>query len=425
MHGNITSLSIHLQPSTEPPLSEYVNGVLERAPSVTTLEIRSESPMRIIQDEFIALIRGMRRLRHLLIPLYFLTADVVAALAVVRTLQTITFAQPVEQGTGDRADISQFSPTLTEGAFVGLQKLSFSAHLQHAMQFITSPFVPCNITCLHLNILAIDNPPVLQDFLTATVRLERLTDITLDFVLSPGAPVVSPPPPAFARPSLDTLRPLLSCHALRKFEIRWDYQLNLSENDLEDLATSWPALEYLHLNSEPIPELAEPVLTVQALFPFARHCSRLRHLALYLNGDRIPRRTSVPSPPVFKYLQKLALGSSPVTTVEPAVLFLSQMCPVNCEIISGVRWPDAYGLVLDQAGVTDDRRIRMQQWWIRWGNIAKVLPLAVRARQDEKAKVTTLQREMDVLNISRREERQRLEHLEHEVVRLKGREVGP
>ena len=49
-----------------------------------------------------------------------------------------------------------------------------------------------------------------------------------------------------------------------------------------------------------------------------------------------------------------------------------------------------------------------------------MLSLVVRARQDEKARVMALQREMAQLSVTRKREKERLEELEREVSVLKG-----
>ena len=109
-----------------------------------------------------------------------------------------------------------------------------------------------------------------------------------------------------------------------------------------------------------------------------------------------------------------------MSVTEPTALYLSQLCPANCQLTSGVRWPDAYGIVLEAVEGADDIRVKMQRWWIRWENIGKVLSLVVKARQDEKERVAALQKEMASLSVTRERERERLEELEREVSELKG-----
>ncbi|PSR94375.1 hypothetical protein PHLCEN_2v4460 [Hermanssonia centrifuga] len=425
MHSNIKHIALQLHRSRDTPLSKYIDGILERTPHLLKLEVRAEAPMRSIQPELLALYRGLRKLRHLVSPMYFLTSGIISELSRAEKLGIIEFAEPVEQGTGDRADVAHFAPALNDGAFPSLLKLSFSAHLQHATQFISRQFMPLNLSCLYLHILAIDNPAVLQQFLSIIARrFLVLTELHVDFLLGPDSPI-APPPPFIARPNLDTLRPLMACSRLKVFELRWDYQLNLSESDLEKLAISWPYLEVLKLNSEPLPELTPPILTVEAILPFARHCRRLRELGLYIDGEHVPARQSA-SPQPFHFLEALVLGSSPIGAVEPMALFLSQLCPLSCRIVAGVRWPDAFGIAMDHAGIMDDRRMKMPEWWVKWNDVGKVLPLAIQARLEERGRMTALAREMDMLNVCRREEKTRVEELENEVRELRGlMEVGP
>ncbi|KAJ3523619.1 hypothetical protein NM688_g8698 [Phlebia brevispora] len=230
---------------------------------------------------------------------------------------------------------------------------------------------------------------------------------------------MTPPPPPLARPSLDTFRPLMSCRCLTKFELRWDYQLYIREGDIEELAMSWPFLEVLLLNCDPIPEPDPPVLSPVALVPFAKYCHRLRELSLYIDGRRVP-----PEPPAaiqpFRVLEKLSLGSSPIGEVDPMALFLSQLCSIRLRDHRGRALADAYGIALDHAGVPDHIRGEMSDWWNRWTTVGKVLPLAVKARQDEKSRMAAVISEVD------RRNRFRLEELENELRELREKmELGP
>jgi len=196
--------------------------------------------------------------------------------------------------------------------------------------------------------------------------------------------------------------------------MRWDWPLNLTQPDLEELAEGWPTLESLHLNCQPIPELSVPTLTLQALIPFARHCPRLRELGLYFDAQVTPPEAFEPDLVRFKSLNMVSVGSSHITTSEPTVLTLSRLCPVGCQIVAGVRWPDAFGIALDRAGIMDDRRIHMTEWWSKWNDVIKVLPLVTKARLDERTRLLDLQRRMEGLALTYSREREMEERLEHE-----------
>ena len=420
MHSRVTRLSVNIHPS---PLSfPYIQRITSELPRVLELELRSESPMRDIEQEVVALLRGLPSLRRIYAPMYSLTAALVSELSHLRELSDVVFGKPVEQGTGDRADVATFTPRLEDGAFPALQTLCFSAHLIDATEFISSPFTPTNLSHLYVHILAVDDAFVLQDFFTIiSRRFHHLTEFHVDFVISPDAPIVYPPPPITARPTIQTFRPLFSCKRLRVFEFRWDYQMNLSQHDIEEMASSWPSIEVLLLNCQPIPETTRPLLTLRALTPFARFCPNLRELGLYLDADPTHlTKLSLPLNP-FKSLEVLSVGASSIYIVEPVALFLSNLCPLNCQIISGVRWPDAYGIALDRAGIYDERRVNLTEFWVRWNDLSKVLPLAIKARMEEKDRMVGLQREIEALSLSRQKERERVDKLENELRDLRYR----
>ncbi|KAF7797268.1 hypothetical protein EIP86_008463 [Pleurotus ostreatoroseus] len=420
MHSNIKSLSLRFHNSPTHPLATYVQAIVERVPHVTRLEVRADTAMHDLQTEMLSLMSRLHQLKELVVPMYFITSLAMSELALLPALESVEFAHPIEGGTGDRADVVEFNPALLDDAFPALKRLSFSSHLQHAVNFLNHPASPRNLVSIYLQVLAIDNPPILQHyFISVAHHLGRLTELYIDFLLGPDSPIVTPPPPPIARPCLETFRPLMSCRCLRRLELRWDYQLYIRESDLEELAMSWPFLELLLLNCDPIPEPEPPMLSPLALVFFAKHCLRLRELALYIDGCRVPTADLELVPP-FVRLEKLSLGSSPIADEDAMALFLSQLCPIKCEVIAGVRWPDAYGIALDNAGVDEHIRSDMGEWWMKWTNVGKVLPLAIKARRHEKDRMSAVMSEVD------RRNKDRLEELENELRELRGKmELGP
>lgn len=388
LHSAVRQFTFHAHASQEHPLSAYVESIQHKAPLLTKLEVRSHHATHELQDDLLPLFRGLHGLRHVVIPLYFLTGALLATLAEVPRLETIKLAAPVERGIGDSADVQDLNATLQQGAFPALRTLALAAHIQQAARFLEQPGAPKRIAALHLHVLAVDTPPVVHDlFSTLASSYSQLTELRLDFMLGPYSPTLSSPPPPGARLSLETLRPLAACTRLKILEIRWDYELNLTEADLSTLAPCWSALEVLHLHSDAIPEHTPPQLSLRALLPFARHCPRLRSLAIYVDGDRAPLPPPGTPLPAFRVLGTLAFGSSPLRDPVAAALFLSALLPPSCAVSAGVRWPDAFGIALDRAGVTDERRLRIVEWWAHWNEVGRSVPLLVRARADERARV--------------------------------------
>ena len=382
----------------------YLSQVHARAPQVTHLEVGTDYSITEVQEEVLTLLSGFPCLVYLTVPLYCLTSILVSRLSTLRHLSSISFSKPVERRTGHPSDVAHWAPSLADGSFPTLHHLSMSAHLVHALDFVTSPFAPRHLTKLYVNVIAIDNPYVVRQLFTALVsHYPQLKDLYVDFIVGPDAPIVYPPPPLQSRPGIETLRPLLSSSSLTSFGFRWDYQLNLSQSDVEELASGWPRLESLLLNCQPIPEISGPLLSMNALIPFARHCPHLHQLGLYLNANVVPNRSPSPRSPIrFKSLRTLSVGASSLSSVDSTALFLSQLLPPGCRIESGVRWPDAFGLALDKVGIVDDRRVKMAEWWVGWNDVGKVLPLATEARMEERARIALLEREIERMKLERK-----------------------
>ncbi|KAF7794961.1 hypothetical protein EIP86_006104 [Pleurotus ostreatoroseus] len=409
MHSNIRTLSLYFRNNSIHSLPTYVDNIALRVPHLTKLEVRADVAMHELQTDILSLVSRIPELRWLVVPMYFLTSLMMTELARLPCLETIELAQPTSGGTGNPIDVSDFHPNLILGAFPSLKKLGFAANLQHAVDFAALPFGPRDLVSINLRVLAVETSQLLRQYFSrVSVLCKQLTELHIDFVLGPGAHVGPMPSPVLTRPAFDTFEPLLSCRNIKVLELRWDYQLDLHEDDMEALASSWPSIEVLLLNCDPIPEIHPPALTPLALIPFAKHCSRLRELSLYIDATQmLPSLPNATRP--FQSLAKLAFGSSPIREVDSMVLFLSCLCPVNCKLISGVRWPEAYGVALDKAGVCEDIRTAMADWWIKWTNVGNMLHLAIKVRTAEKMVMSQVMNEYD------RYYRRHVEELEEEV----------
>ncbi|KAL6298455.1 hypothetical protein BKA93DRAFT_835607 [Sparassis latifolia] len=425
MHARLKRLEIGVYNVTAPPLAEYFQQIIRRIPLLPYLALRlpQRSSIRDTEEDVVRFIRGLRHLQLFVAPIYGLTSRIAAELSKLPHLDTISLSPPIELGNGDRTDVSQFAPILHDHAFPSLKALCMCSQITFAIQLFSGRFSPVNITYLCVHVLAVVDPLVVQQFFTVIKdRCHLLSELHVDFMIHPDSPISVLPPPVHERPSMETFRPLLSCRRLTRFEFRWDYPLNLTDRDMEEFATGLPYIETFILNCDAIIEFSLSSLTPKALLPFARHCPRLRRLGLYLNatGLQVPLPTQ-PTLAQFARLEKLYVGVSDIDRVEPVVLFLSQLCALGCEIIAGLRWPDAFGITLDRAGIVDDRRARMTQACVRWMELGKVLPLVIKARMDEKARMAALHGEVARLTTSRLQEKERSDRLQREVQDLRVR----
>ena len=377
------------------------------------------------EDDVLVLLQGLVHLQRVSVPIYGLTPRLLTALSRLKHVVTVNLIHPARAEPGNRADVANFSPAIGANAFPALRNLSFAAQVADGAQFLRDSLFPAQLTQLHFKSTVTATPHAIWTFFAA-IRdsCTSLVELSVDYIIAPDSPLTSPPPPVQDRPSIVTFRPLFSARCLRIFELRWDYVLNLADGDMEEFASKWPSLESLQLNSEPVPEPHGPSLTLRALLPFARHCPNLRHLGLHVDARSVPSLNPFPyaqDVPRFRRLETLAVGLSAVQKTEPVTLFLSQLLPLGCTIRCGLRWPDAFDIAMEHALVPVSVRAEMSACWVRWNEVAKLLPIATKARLEEKARFEALERQMLALEVSRREDKQKLSWLEREVEDLRGR----
>lgn len=436
MHENVKSFKVLLSAREEPNYTSLCKDIVARMPSLTHLDLRFSFSVNKIKPELIALFSGLSKLQIAILPLYCITGDIMEALSRLPNIGTIQFEFLDEQGSGDMTDVMQFSPKLEAGAFPSLWDLSLSARLSDMTRFLNMNYAPTNLTSLYVHVISVATPSVFTGFLNAVAdNCHLLTSLYIDLAMreNPMAPPVSQ-----ERLTFENLRPLLNCPNLTTFELRWDLPLNITPEEIEIIAVKWPSLEVFLLNYEPMPfsipsatnhanhangaisgsaaSLPTPTptpaflpsepLTLRALLPFARHCPRLRELGMYVNATAADISPADPmeTPPSFKSLQKLQVGLSRITESAPVALFLSQICPLGCEVNAGVSWPEGLGVFLgpdslltreeEQTIVKD-----VQGWWKGWNEVQEALPLLTRLRMEERARRKMLEKEVEDLRI--------------------------
>ncbi|KAI0750482.1 hypothetical protein C8Q74DRAFT_1442370 [Fomes fomentarius] len=236
-------------------------------------------------------------LRAIVMPTFTftLTTKVMEALSRKEHLEVVQFEFMESQGGVEALDVADWTPVMGEGAFPAL-------------------YMP---------------PPQVHAFLTALAEnCPQLAELAINYSGEPHGLVFLPNPPADM---------LLYSPGIPSAQL---------STDLEDIASSWPELEVIILDCQPLPSTLPSALTLDALVPFARHCPRLRELGLYLSAAT----TTTTHPVPFKSLQRLDVGVSSIVDPGPAALFLSELCPSDCLLVSGVNWPHDESLIVAESG---------------------------------------------------------------------------
>ncbi|KAH8091795.1 hypothetical protein BXZ70DRAFT_469086 [Cristinia sonorae] len=398
MHERIVDFTVQLHDSRDYPVAMYLKEVALRMPNITHIDLRYGDTTDIEESDVVELLRDLPKLKRVIFPLYSLTSKVISQLSQHPDLGVVQFEFNLSQGAADVEGVLHFAPELQEGAFPALWDISLSARLSDITAFLNDINGPANLTLLYVHVLTPTTPDEITQFLNVVVEnCQCLTNLYLDYMSS--SIIVEEPETPPARITWETLRPLLSIPNLVVFEMRWDLPIQITQQEVEEIAMKWPSLEGFLLNCEPVNSSEESTLTLEALLPFARHCPELRELGLYLNASRATDEDAAALGPLvkpFKKLQQLSVGLSSISDPGPVALYLSHLCPADCELSSGVTWPDGFGMVQNNsnAGMLDLLNAQAAVWWEKWAEVEKVLPLLTKLRIQEREARAALEKEV-------------------------------
>ncbi|KAG5650157.1 hypothetical protein H0H81_000512 [Sphagnurus paluster] len=392
MHRHIRTFAVMLPSSSS--LGSLFDQVAARMPAITHLDLRMSLSMRAIEPHTTTLLASLTKLTKITLPRFCLTTALAEHLSRLPHLESIEFQYLDEQGRGDPADVLDFSPVLTQGAFPALSDLNTTITYTHAARFFTASFAPTALTSLYLDSTLIESPTATRALTTVLAESCQLLKSLALVSLVDASTVLSTPPDPDTCLAIADLRPLFRCTRLTSLEVVHHAPLRLSLADVEELARAWPAIETLLLNTEPA-YLASAHLTLHALVPFARHCPSLRVLGLFLDASA-PATAVADELPPFAALRRLSMGVSPLAprSTGAAALFLSHLvprrCPPACRIESGVTWDEALP-------VAPGNVVEIQARCEAWARVVELLPLLVGLRGEERERRRGLEEEVRVL----------------------------
>jgi len=261
-------------------------------------------------------------------------------------------------------------------------------------RFLNLEFAPTNLTSLHVDSAIFETVSSIHGLLSMVAdtcqMLKSFALVSSSSGITHAAQVDDAEQYAI---TFNHLKPILKMANLKSLEIFHHHPLALTEEDIEILAASWPSLENLILNDEPV-LLKESNLTVAALLPFARHCPDLMRLGLFIDTSSVELSTFTTSPFVpFKRLKCLSMGVSVINDGNPVALYLSHILPLGCTVDSGISWQ---GQSLSRDVATYQLILSRRE---RWAQVDRLLPLLIGLRIDEKERLRVMEREIDDLRM--------------------------
>ena len=398
MNESVRRFNLRLDDGPE-PLQPFFDNIPARMPRLTVLDLRTSRLASSIENDFVHLLCELPCLEKVVVPPYHITSRTMEALAELPNLGVIEFEYTQSRGIGDKADVAHFNPFIPQDGFLALWDLSLSVHLSEFTLVVADSLAPAakNLTSLYVHAISVESEASVREYFT--VVGDNFPLIKSIYVGALPGSIMSTQwdeaEPEFEPLTLDTLKPLLDCPNLTTFELMYPVPLCLTLDELETLTSRWPTLEAIDLNSEPVvlgsALETQPNLTLRALLPFARNCPNLRKLGLYLHATEADLPSASEIPRLFAKLTNLNVGISSIGEPQSVALFLSRICPADCEIEAGVYWWDFESLA--------DETSRAVMWSRNdaWKEVNNYLPLSVKLRQEERVARDDLEREVEDL----------------------------
>jgi hypothetical protein len=391
MHQGVRHLIISAPPLCHKDKSSFFVNICCRMPHLHSLDLRSSYAVRWIEADILQLLRDLPDLRVVTLPEFYITSKIVSELSRKELINAIQFNHDPEQELGGEGDAGSFMPILEQGAFPALWGLDVSARLGDIIRFMSADFAPVNITNLYICTYIELEPEQLHTLLvTLSEQCRLLSELYIQLLHVPARRLKLIPAKQI---TFDTLRPVLSFLSLTTFHVAHKYPVNITLDEIEELASRWPSLEYLFLNEEPL-VMHHFTLDLGALIPFARYCPKLLGLGLFMDASsaNIPSRQELVP---FTSLEVLSVGTSQARDPGAIAAFLSYMCPAGCKLEIGITWTSHVSHSCRE--LVNALQLEIKNRTTPWESVSDLLPLFVQSRREEREKLKALQKEVEDL----------------------------
>ena len=395
MHQRVRHIVISAPPLHLQTKSSFFVDICARMPHLRSLDLRVPYAARFIEADIIDLLRSLPDLKQVIFPEFYFTSAIVSELSRMTYINIVQFEHGAEQGLGEEMDVDPFAPHLKEGAFPVLLDLAITACLGDVIRFMTTDFAPVNITSLYISTYIELEPEQLHTLLvTLSGQCRLLSELYIKLLHVPAKLELIPA----KQITYDTLRPVLSFRNLSTFEVTHKFPVNISLEEIEELASRWPSLETLSLNEEPL-VMHDSTLDLRALIPFAHHCPKLRRLGLFMDASATKIHLKQELKPLSA-LCVLSVGTSKLRDPDTVAAFLSHLLPPRCELEVGITW--LYYSRGTNRRLDGDVLLEIRDCSAPWDTVKELLPVLIQLRREEREKSRALQEEVEDLRTRNR-----------------------
>lgn len=314
MGPSVQELCLTVLPSNGHRNLIVLENIRDRMPQIQFLDLIYTANTGSHDKALVDLLQNLPQLREVCLPARFFDASVAQALSYHRNLKSIAcdMKTPYPAQSGNPRELVQPEPPLCPKAFPSLKEIQLSSpDLTSTTKFLFQPgFRPWDLTFLSIQ-SSVPPSGVLDKFVAALARecnsLKTL-DISLHRLTYAGVEHFGDA----SRLEFQDIRCVVNFKQLTSFSICHPFSVEVTDEDVAQLASLWPHLVSLYLNPRPIvPD--SPRLTLRSLNALTSMCPNIEEIGLYLRVDQslIPHPLDPPAvAPMSDVL--LCLSSSPL-----------------------------------------------------------------------------------------------------------------
>ncbi|KAG8945179.1 hypothetical protein FRC04_001158 [Tulasnella sp. 424] len=285
--------------------SQLVRSLAHRTANLRSLRLLSFTKIRHMDIPLATLISSSPKLVNIKLPAFFLTKEVVAAIAKLQFLTKLYHSGwlKAEKVYRDAEMCFEFTPE----SFPQLETLAFAALPTRMAKVFDATDHVGRLRSVYLDCPAFNSSKEIETvFAKLAAGGSRLDSVQL--MCCPVYPLVSSS--LNDSVSIDTIRPLFSCTRLGSLQLWAPHFVPLNEEDVVEMGKNWPLMHTLNLCPAPLAKKDQGT-GFDILAAFAKSFPHLRILRLFFNKE-IPAFDGDLHPVSrFRALERLGVGLSP------------------------------------------------------------------------------------------------------------------
>lgn len=356
-----------------------------RLTSVESLDIRMDTSVLPIEDDLTKVLATLVHLRRIFLPQYSLTSTVFSTLARLPLLVAINNSpcSPIHRAE-HHSDLERFSPVFRAGTFPVLEEISLHASFFNIAHLFQCSHAPKNLTHLRLHTTIIESPLNFRTLLfTLATVCPKLTSLDTNLMVESRSLVLSDleHQDIAKRLTIEDIKLVVGFPLLTKFQLFHHHPLEVSDDEIIELATRWSTVEVLKLNPDPV-STQEPSLSPATVLTVLRLCPRLTTLGLHVDftSSLIPVSRDLDFDIDASQLRYLFLGTSPIDVPNPTAMFLSAICGPTCAIITEASW------LMAVRDIPENLMEHFEKRWKTWDMVRCMMETLIEVRAQANAK---------------------------------------